>query len=121
MIKIDLKFRNLFLALFSLTVPSHNYQRASAMVTQLCIKLLFGQQQKLIVFFYGDLKICGISARRAAMMSSRKSIFFRIPLPNVIYSSKNILFRFIVFRIKDVYKHVDITPSVPLLHLLVNP
>ena len=28
---------------------------------------------------------------------------------------------FIVFRIKNIYKHVDITPSVPPLHLLVTP
>ena len=54
--------------------------------------------------------------------------FFRIPLSHCItitvcqlFIEKNILFRSIVLRIKNFYKHVDITPSVPLLHLLVTP
>ena len=38
----------------------------------------------------------------------------------VIHRKKYILFRSIVFRIKNFYKHVDINPSVRLLHLLVT-
>ena len=39
---------------------------------------------------------------------------------SVIHRKKKILFRSIVFWIKNFYKHIDITPSVPLLHLLVT-
>ena len=44
-------------------------------------------------------------------MSSRESIFF-LYTQYVSYSSKKKIFRSIVFRIKNFYKHVDITPSV---------
>ena len=54
-------------------------------------------------------------------MSSRESIFSDSAAPlhhysslSVIHRKKYILFRSIVFRIKNFYEHVDITPSVPL-------
>ena len=73
---------------------------------------------KYVVFRQGAQRRC----RRV------KAFSFRIPLPHWItitvcqlFIEKNIVFRYIVFRIKNFYKHVDITQSVPLLYLLVTP
>ena len=124
-IKIDLKFRYFLRKFHSLYLP------ITAMLTNFAsnynsdkLEQIIGSNYLLQLFFYGDLKICGISAWRAAKMSSRESIFFfvfRCPTASlsqyVSYSSKikqNILFRSIVFRIKFFYKHLDITPNVPL-------